>query len=95
MSEFTPGRWEARIGPRGWFVDRWSEAYGNLPVQVSGLAISEWDEADAHLIAAAPDLYGALERTARWVEHEMDHAGFQRVLVEIGTVLAKARGDDS
>lgn len=67
MSEtkFTIGPWKAGRADMATLVDgvssKWVYA-GDLYVAVaSGLASEDWDEvmANAHLIAAAPDLYAA------------------------------------
>lgn len=48
--------------------------------------------ANAHLIAAAPDLYAALE-AAVWRMRQYDYQAMQATLQEADAALAKARGE--
>lgn len=106
MSEakFTPGPWHVPTGPfvGGLSVEVRADDYF-IKCPGSGGAMSltqtvckldwseteEW-EANAHLIAAAPELYEALEAAA-------NSSGFQYMFYEtrekINSALAKARGE--
>ena len=105
MSEpkFTPGPWEVKralrdtdgacdygvgadVGGKKLCI---AETFGRVDVNVYPPA-----EANAHLIAAAPDLYGALKAMAdRW---EPDCFGTDRAMWEDArAALAKARGEAS
>jgi hypothetical protein len=71
-----------------------SHAYGDQTI----IGSSEWtylEDANAHLIAAAPDLYDALEGLWMWVKNWdvefMDDPEFDRSIIE--SALAKARGE--
>lgn len=48
-------------------------------------------DANAHLIAAAPDLYDALDRAAKWIAN--GHDGIAPMMRQIYAAMAKARGD--
>lgn len=64
MREFTPGPWRAQeLPPREITLKRrhWAIGQVNAPAKVVGLAFGETD-ANARLIAAAPELYEALCR---------------------------------
>jgi hypothetical protein len=51
------------------------------------------DEANARLIAAAPDLLEALESAAKWIDLRQRDKRFGRdVLAELRAVIAKAKG---
>ncbi len=50
-------------------------------------------DANAHLIAAAPELYAALSLLVRNIEQPLDIATSQYGIVEAKTALAKARGE--
>ena len=99
MSEikFTPGPWLIAgesatfvyaLGPEGTNVF-WCD------VQAAGRERASRDEliANAHLIAAAPELYEALESARTWVDECGAQAGLQAILDEIDAALAKARGE--
>lgn len=100
MSEtrFTPGPWKASTTYDG--VDHIIHAAG-VPWQLAYLARhSEIDwplEANAHLIAAAPELVEALDRFVQITEeHKRSHhlpLVFQAALVEARKALSRARGE--
>lgn len=112
MSEtaWTPGPWRRFTGgttnPKAYGVDGNN---GRAVVRWQGLAKPESDEsqANAHLIAAAPELYEALrlvsaimacdtdeesKETARQLQIE-DPAHFIEVMRNMNAILAKARGE--
>ena len=62
MSEFTPGPWTLEMGLL-WYIT----ASGEIVA-----VVDEDNPADAHLIAAAPELYGALVYWDNhyWAEHD-------------------------
>ena len=106
MSEtkFTPGPWtlitrsgeDALIGAfeiRGMFFDK----PGIYPIfQQSRSAIDGatvyLHPADAHLIAAAPDLYAALEAIEEYCE-DLKHSVGSRAAIMLYAALKKARGE--
>jgi len=103
-TKYTPGPWEL-------MEDR---APGGLELGANGRAICEiWrrnkpdtEEANAHLIAASPDMYAALEGAREYVaillaERNRAYAGFAAItdvpdieacLAQIDATLAKAEG---
>ena len=52
-----------------------------------------YNKQNAHLIAAAPELYAALESARAWADFCGAQAGLQNILDEIDAALAKARGE--
>jgi hypothetical protein len=99
MSEtkFTPGSWSigqrrtamqdvrparAVVGPMG----EWLAILPHGHVEGFGVVSDEEMEANAHLIAAAPELYAACEK-ALYALKGREHDGFLRA------ALAKARGE--
>lgn len=91
MSEnkWTPGpwMWDGNV----WDYDKeneapWLVAEGHSPVITGDLHCSE---ANADLIAAAPDLYAALEDALQYLQHHLP----DEVLAPHRAALAKARGE--
>jgi hypothetical protein len=93
-ARFTPGPWT--------FHDPWagfSKITGPDGALIFGIARGEGDEAqpvktcdaNAALIEAAPDLYGALERLVR--DSPIDDTN-RIAMREAGVAMAKARGDE-
>ena len=88
MSKHTPGPWEAREHSDGshWFVD-WDGGW---------TAGDELSEANARLIAAAPDLLNALEESLVVISfsdfHEDQVPAANEVMRRIRAAIAKARG---
>ena len=93
----TPGPWEARKGA-GWYVAR--PRYGGATLAVGMEAVTlvtspsetQWNddaesEANARLIAAAPDLLEALENLIEW---EWKISG---LIKNARAAIAKARGE--
>ena len=95
-AQHTPGPWSLTIDPYE-DVDPPSEPFctitagnggymGEGGFELSGICC----EADARLIAAAPQLYALAERAMRWFA---DNGCAGDLAWEIGETLAKARGD--
>lgn len=68
-AEHTPGPWEAEVQPDGWFEITARKPDVKPPVDIAGstsysLQVEEM-RANAHLLAAAPDLLEALKRLDR------------------------------
>jgi len=84
MSEHTKGPWEARWSERGqyWFIDH--------PQQEGSATLTklDCDEADARLIAAAPELLEALKDAIEIIEGTGLDASIQRA------AIAKATGQE-
>ena len=96
MSEtkFTPGPWEVRRG-EPWVI---AKAYGNMKSVVHlnyPITQSEEQQANAHLIATAPELYETLEAIiARWDTPLWKDIEPTAVFIGKGrAALAKARGE--
>ncbi len=87
MSEakFTPGPWRVRFGNIGHVTAE----NGALVAKCQRLTSLCNLQANAHLIAAAPDLYEALERVIKII----DDSPWCLKLTEERAALAKARGE--
>lgn len=90
MNKFTKGPWQAG---GNWDVNKvLSTDGGDIICDCSDAASSVEDdserEANAHLIAAAPELLEQLEIARRFVQPK-----FRQVLLRIDAALAKARGE--
>jgi hypothetical protein len=91
MSKYTPGPWEYIGGLHGnaigWFV----KVSSNRIISVEGRTGNE-ATANAHLVAAAPELLEALES----IENHWSSGNFSRkpeLWKKMKTAIAKARGD--
>jgi hypothetical protein len=61
MSKFTPGPW--------YTTTKETDLQGLISCEITGKNIAvSYDPKDANLIAAAPDLYEALERIVIWMD---------------------------
>ena len=96
---FTAGEWKIReIKGDSWPDNRISigpeDDHKATAVAISPrYAEREQMLADAHLIAAAPELYEALCRASKWIDDCGAQGGVQAILDDIEFVLAKARGE--
>lgn len=85
--KWTPGPWSVTKDGKN--------VCGALNEEGVKPAIARYTNEDSHLIAAAPDLYEALDGLFRWVKNWdaefMDDDGFDRAIYE--NALAKARGE--
>lgn len=96
MSKFTPGPWAitdiANLPDGGKWIDISDDAYAIPIVSVR----SKDHDANAALIAAAPDMYEALDFGAQMTLHEMSIGEMADALREWQTVaklvLSKAEG---
>jgi len=90
--KWTPGPWAVEQNKRTWgWVDVVGPSLGvGGPTQATDLTLADEVKriAEAHLIAAAPDLYAELEMAQLWlsVDGRFDMQG-------INAALAKARGE--
>jgi len=92
IAKFTPGPWF--VVPQGCFVaDRKVEFDGDgaRVGETPNMCIECASEADAHLIAAAPEMYEAAEAALECLENN----GFGKAYVEglLRNAMLKARGD--
>jgi len=95
MSEpkWTPGPWRYEEFPsREVLLKRrhWAVGQVNAPARGVGLAFGETD-ANARLIAAAPELYDELENARAIIAGEAPQYG--EAITRIDALLAKARGE--
>jgi hypothetical protein len=90
MSTFTPGPWVAReVGGMGWPGQRgFAIDFNEDQEQVVDFV---YEEADAHLIAAAPDLLEALEDSLTALN--IVYPNGSPVLNAAYAAIAKARGE--
>lgn len=90
MNKHTPGPWKARKvgGPAFKNQVLWAIDYNEDQEQVVDFV---YEEADAHLIAAAPDLLEALERLVS-AARDVDHGYMDQAIDNAESAIAKARG---
>lgn len=97
MSEHTPGPWE--IHPQLDSCYRDISAPKHIALAQVVWRFEEEDrspecEANAHLIAAAPDLLGALNSLLEYLhEYDLDYPEAAPVFDKARAAIAKARGD--
>ena len=104
-AEFTPGPWSAYIDEGACIIQSDSSGFAVADANKGSAhpLSDEWDkewvaeldaqaEANAHLIAAAPDLYAALEAIISW-DHQLDGPYAWEALEQAKAALAKARGE--
>lgn len=93
-TKFTPGPWVASDevhGKCGGIIHIKDGKYSEIcTMWSSGLENEDEFLVNANLIAAAPDLYEALERMKIWCE---DEVGAELPCDSINAALAKARGE--
>lgn len=96
MSEpYTPGPWE--IDPNSGPGIGWSMLAKQGPVCVC--PAKAYSEPDAHLIAAAPELYEALAEALQWIKgwdpNFIHDDEWQATRDKIDAALSRARGEAS
>ncbi len=89
MSAHTPAPWELRQSVRGyWFID-YEQGGENYT-----LTALECKEADARLIAAAPDLLAALQMVNRiWSHDQTSNLAPDSPVAIVRAAIAKATGE--
>jgi hypothetical protein len=93
MSGFTPGSWVAISDAGTYEVDADAGMLGCQPICRMGNVFTA-KAANAHLIAAAPDLYEALMRCLNFIENNESEFGETLDSGDCArAALAKARGD--
>ncbi len=98
MAQHTPGPWEAGRNPKGVCSNEWVvRPRGEFPhgAWVADCGYSDEGIANAHLIAAAPDLLGALKLISAMLEGDKGTSGtyypkFTGTLIEAVTIARKA-----
>ncbi len=97
MEDFTKGEWKVDA-TYSTFININTDSACIASVDVEGSIYSEEELANAHLIAAAPDMYAILEKLMKamdnhdvWWVNCPDSGGFDTN--EIEDLLKKARGE--
>lgn len=102
--KFTPGPWTwtngneevvdaTYEGPGGYYDNPCLEGQDGTIIVGCGEYNVFNKIADKHLIAAAPELYEALQKCAAWIERNHEMPGYSEVLLLAMQALAKARGE--
>jgi hypothetical protein len=103
MSAHTPGPW-SRFAPLGLVGNWWAEHLpeGSLVIATGNdagdrviAATPSQQDANAHLIAAAPDLYAALEAALSLLTADLrtvSDSTYKATVGQIRSAIAKARG---
>ena len=92
-TKWTPGPWRAGEWGNGWTAEGEKEIFSDgAEVVVVQRVLGQ----DAHLIAAAPELYKALDNLVRWTNFvtEGDYEEEPEAITEARAALAKARGEN-
>jgi len=93
---WTPGPWYYN-GQLGTDYAVISTVLGSYNYDHEVLGTSEWvrvNNEDAHLIAAAPELYEALEEALDEMWYEARHNDEHPSIIKARAALAKSRGED-
>lgn len=96
--KFTKGPWGLDVGFEssrpGDFDEYWQVHDGHDAIACSANCYAGNREANAHLIAAAPDLYEALQACLNFMENTESELGFSLESADQArATLAKARGE--
>jgi hypothetical protein len=98
MSTFTPGPWKQHWSENISSIREWLVTYGNDPISIACV----FSERNAHLIAAAPEMYEILEgiKEACLFDDDDGQIGVttephitEDLFKDICRTLAKARGE--
>jgi hypothetical protein len=91
----TPGPWYAALGPQGGYVISDETNHFGLCQRASWPSRVEESEANAHLIASAPDLVAALEWIANnYANQEINHVDFRVEAKRLAdAAISKSRGE--
>lgn len=95
-AKFTPGPWviDAGFDGSGNFNQYWQVHDGSDAIVCSTMfCMAGNKEANAHLIAAAPDLYEALSRIESIIEGAFPNLNDGEAMRDARAALAKARGE--
>ena len=93
MSEFTRGPWISTEESGAFDIESDNLLIGvvlGFDPDHTGFNVCNECQANAHLIAAAPDMYELLRKLTHWGNSKHDVI---RLLNEADTLLAKARGE--
>ena len=95
--KWTPGPWIVFTSEDGWGCDTFVGTLTDTLFDVRPWKGPAWQEANAHLIAAAPDmaeaLQAALDISDKYVTDDGRTAECQAVYDQCAAALAKARGE--
>ena len=99
MTDFTEGPWTFDNLESGQIIsiDKEDEDCCKVICDMLVTGDKEWD-ADAHLVAAAPDMYAMIKEVAdmqkQWYGYGMDtHIKLAKMAKKMELILAKARGE--
>ena len=108
MSKHTPGPWRVDgedisapdvpcinicagdFGPSFYHV---CDVSSQLNERTEQFELLDSDWANAHLIAAAPEMLAALEEAVRWIDNTSYMMADQSMIDKINAVIAKAKGE--
>lgn len=88
-TKFTPGPWSFRQNHSG-SLDFFGEG-GHRLILGNTFLINQ--DANAHLIAAAPELFEKLAKIRGWINVDAEGPWGKRFYAEVDALLAKARGE--
>lgn len=92
MSEFTKGPWISKEESGAFDIESDNLLIGvvlGVDLDHTGFNVCNECQANAHLIAAAPDMYGMLES----LSEQLTDINAHQAVNEIEALLAKARGE--
>ena len=104
MAKFTSGKWEVLIKSPGKDIDNivrmnrvTKNKYDAVPYACIGgfpdTDPKEEIEANAHLIAAAPDMYALLDELSAFLSFKVKDDTLKGLKLNVDTLLSKARGE--
>lgn len=93
MNKHTPGPWKVGNSHSNYIINhQYGDGSWGYLMSLSSVVHGEAEEANAKLIAAAPELLEALERVSTFFESSESYSQEWRLKQELGLVIAKARG---
>ena len=91
-TKFTKGKWNFCSDGNVYAFLNNGGANKLFSTETKSIFLSEEEKANAHLIAAAPEMYEALEQVMTTLSSD-GFGCFDNTCAEIGKLLAKARGE--
>ena len=91
MSKYTTGSWEADLGTGAIFQQGQYVSLAHVSINAES---PKEGEANARLIAAAPELLEVLQRFANGMEIGLTHSWLSSVAEEAKAAIAKALGNE-
>lgn len=93
-TKFTPGPWKwVKSNDHDWSSYDLSPGILTKDTADGTPFGDEIDKANAHLIAAAPELYEKLAKIRGWINVDAEGPWGKRFYAEVDALLAKARGE--